>query len=77
MLPAMPRENEHLKVRFALPTTGEYVTSHAVVRWTRVQRGRARLACAVGLEFVGLDPRVRASIEKFVRIVGTEVERRV
>ena len=76
LLAEMPRSDTKVTVRFALPTTGEYVASQAVVRWTRVQRGRARLACAVGLEFVALDARARASIEQFVRIVGTEVERR-
>ena len=76
ILDAMPQSEALVNVRFALPTTGEYVASKAMVRWTRRQHGRARLACAVGLEFVSLDQRVGAAIEKFVRIVGTEVERR-
>jgi serine/threonine-protein kinase len=68
-----PRKDAHVNVRFALPTTGEYVTVGAIVRWTREQDGRARQLCAVGLEFVQLDPRMHDAIEKFVRIVGTEV----
>jgi serine/threonine-protein kinase len=76
MLSQMPALGANVKVRFALPTTGEYVISQATVRWTRMQSGRARLSCAVGLEFVDLEANARAAIEKFVRIVGTEVERR-
>jgi serine/threonine protein kinase len=75
MLPTMPRSDVRVNVRFALPTTGEYVTSQAVIRWSRVKRERTRLGCAVGLEFVALDPHVRAAIQKFVRIVGTEPDR--
>jgi serine/threonine-protein kinase len=73
LLAATPPSNARVAIRFALPTTGAYVKAEAIVRWTRPLQGRARLACAVGLEFIDLDPEVRGAIETFVRIVGTEV----
>jgi serine/threonine-protein kinase len=76
MLAEKPSDGALLNVRFALPTTGEYVTAKAVVRWTRSHAHGGQARCATGVEFVSLDARVRAAIEKFVAIVGREVERR-
>lgn len=76
MLTEVLPQGADVVVRFALPTTGEYVRAHATVRWCRKQEGRARTPCAVGLEFKELDARVKNAIDQFVRIVGQEVERR-
>ena len=58
-------------VRFASPTTGEMVTCNGVVRWMKV---REHAGMAVGIEFSYLDSRIREALERFVEIVGREVE---
>jgi serine/threonine-protein kinase len=57
--------------RFALPSTGEIVTVHGVVRW---MKPREHGAVAVGFEFVAMETRVREAIEQFVEILGRDVE---
>ncbi len=75
LLPTMPAQDARVQIRFALPTTGAYVATQAIVRWRRQQEGRA-LSCAVGIEFTALQADARAAIETFVRIVGQEMDRR-
>jgi hypothetical protein len=65
-----------VQVRFAMPMTGELLKAAAVVRWAKRRDVASRAPCAVGLEFVGLEPGVRAAIAQFVHIIGQEVERK-
>lgn len=76
MLPELVPQGAQVTIRFALPTTGEYVRAAAIVRWGRKSDARSKTPCALGLEFQDLDARVKNAIEQFVRIVGREVERR-
>jgi serine/threonine protein kinase len=57
-------------MRWALPTTGDLVVSHVVLRWAKDKPENPRAPCALGLEFVNADARVRAAIAKYVSIVG-------
>jgi serine/threonine-protein kinase len=58
-------------VRFASPTTGEMLTLPGTVRWMKV---REHAGTAIGVEFSYLDPRIREGLERFVDIVGRDVE---
>jgi hypothetical protein len=59
-------------VRFALPIEGKVVGCEVKVRWVRAARpdqpGGAR---AVGLEFVAAPEPLRASIARYVGLMGT------
>ena len=59
-----------VEVRFPMPANGALVTCAAIVRWVRPRTGAT--SCAVGLEFVALDPRIERALEQYVQIVGAE-----
>jgi c-di-GMP-binding flagellar brake protein YcgR len=63
---ALPKSDEIVRVRFALPTSGVVVEQQAHVRWVRDARGRA----ALGLEFLEAAPEVFESISKYVAIIS-------
>ena len=64
-------EGETVQVRFALPMEGNVVTCSAVVRWLRAARpDDAESPRAIGLEFVDLAPEVRASVARYVALIG-------
>lgn len=76
MLPESLEDGTQVQVRFALPMTGELLKAAALVRWSKRRDSAARMPCAIGLEFSGIDVRSRDAIAQFVRIVGGEDERR-
>ncbi len=57
---------EKVKIRFALPTTGNIATVAGVVRWLRDGRGRV----ALGIEFEGLLDEARTAIAMYVKHLG-------
>ena len=59
-------QEEHVKVRFALPITGKLLEVAAIARWVKMARGTG----AVGLEFVALAPDHLAVIENYVIAMG-------
>jgi serine/threonine-protein kinase len=59
---------EHVKVRFALPFSGQLVEVPAIARWVKMARGTG----AVGLEFSALAPDHLAAIENYVVAMGGE-----
>ncbi|HWZ91634.1 MAG TPA: PilZ domain-containing protein, partial [Polyangiaceae bacterium] len=61
-------QEEHVKVRFALPITGKLLEVPAIARWVKMARGTG----AVGLEFAGLAPDHLAVIENYVTAMGGE-----
>jgi serine/threonine protein kinase len=64
-------QDEKVNVRFALPMEGRVVSCPAVVRWLRAARpGDPESPRAIGLEFVDLLPEVRASIARYVELIG-------
>jgi serine/threonine-protein kinase len=66
-----PAIGARVGVRFASPTTGDMVTVNGVVRWLKA---REHAGMAIGIEFSYLDTRIREALERFVEIVGREVE---
>ena len=66
-----PGVGARASVRFALPSTGEIVAVHGVVRW---MKSREAGATAVGIEFTALDTRTREALDQFVEILGQDVE---
>ncbi|MEO6573049.1 MAG: serine/threonine-protein kinase, partial [Polyangiaceae bacterium] len=64
-------QGELVKVRFALPMEGRVVTCPTIVRWVRAARpDDPESPRAIGLEFVDLAPEVRASIGRYVELIG-------
>jgi tRNA A-37 threonylcarbamoyl transferase component Bud32 len=61
-------QEEHVKVRFALPITGKLLEVPAIARWVKMARGTG----AVGLEFAALAPDHLAVIENYVTAMGGE-----
>jgi serine/threonine-protein kinase len=57
---------EHVRVRFALPVTGELVELPATARWVKMARGTG----AFGLEFTVLAPEAHATITQYVTALG-------
>lgn len=69
--PRLSERNVRGAVRFALPIEGLVVSSDAHLRWVRSQAGAGTSGpCALGLEFVDLSPPVRASIARYVELMG-------
>ncbi len=67
----MCTQGENVNVRFALPMEGRVVTCPTVVRWVKAARpGDPESPRAIGLEFVNLAPEVRASIARYVELIG-------
>ncbi len=60
------KQDEMVKVRFALPTTGRIVELSACAKWVRNTRGTE----AVGLEFTSLPPDALEAIESYVTEMG-------
>lgn len=76
MLPEALPNGTQIQIRFALPMTGTLLKATAVVRWSKRRQVVAFAPCAIGVEFVDVDPEVREAIAQFVRIVGQDTERR-
>ncbi len=66
MLPQLVKAAAPVKVQLAVPLTGNIVVLDAVARWVRSGRGSGIL----GLEFVSLPDAVRASITRYVEMLG-------
>lgn len=63
--------NLQVGVRFALPMEGRVVSCDANLRWSRSQRGGGALGpCALGLEFIDPPAALRASIARYVQLMG-------
>ena len=63
--------NVRATVRFALPIEGLVVSVEAQVRWVRAARADAEDGPrAVGIEFVDPQPEMRASIARYVELMG-------
>ena len=58
-----------VQLRFALPTTGDMVTTQAVVRWVRGRNGSSRAASAIGFEFVDAPYPVRGALASYVALM--------
>jgi serine/threonine-protein kinase len=73
LAPDVPRPGVGARaaVRFALPSTGEVVQLHGVIRWVKPREGGAT---AVGVEFVSLPARVQQALEHFVKLLGQDFE---
>jgi len=65
MCPNALEQGEVVSLRFALPIDGRMVTVPTRVRWVRNVPNRA----ANGLEFIDLDPAIRAEIARYVSIM--------
>jgi hypothetical protein len=62
--PQVIEDAESIEVRFALPITGEVVTTPATSRWVRAAReGRG----AIGVQFLDLSPAARENIANYVQ----------
>ena len=60
-----------VSLRFAMPIEGHVVTCAANVRWVRASRaGDVQSPRAIGLEFVDLSPDLRASIARYIELMG-------
>lgn len=57
-----------VRVRFALPMTGEVIEIGATARWVKA----ARVTGAVGLQFTALPPQAHEIIERYVTMMGGE-----
>ena len=60
---------DSVQLRFALPTTGDVVTTQAVVRWVRGRNGSSRAASAIGFEFVDAPYPVRGALASYVALM--------
>ncbi len=61
---------EQAQLRFALPATGDVISTAAVVRWVRAREGTARAACAIGFEFVDPPNSLRAALASYIAIMA-------
>jgi eukaryotic-like serine/threonine-protein kinase len=63
---------ESCVLRFALPTTGEIISAHVVVRWVRGRAGGSdRASCAIGFQFVDPPTQLMSSIAAYVQVMCT------
>ena len=68
--------NVRATVRFALPIEGLVVSVEAQVRWVRAARADAEEGPrAVGIEFVDPQAEMRASIARYVELMGGDETR--
>jgi len=60
-------KEEHVQVRFALPSCGDMVSVGAIARWVRAARdGKG----AIGLQFEELTDAARQDIDTYVEFFG-------
>jgi len=68
LAPQAFEQAELVKVRFALPMTGQVIEIGATARWVKA----ARATGAVGLQFSSLPPEAHEVIERYVTMMGGE-----
>ena len=62
--------DERVQLRFALPTSGDIVTTGATVRWLRARNGSAKAACAIGLEFQDPTASLRGALASYISLMS-------
>jgi serine/threonine protein kinase len=68
LAPQAFEQAELVRVRFALPSTGQVIEIGATARWVKA----ARATGAVGLQFSALPPEAHEVIERYVTMMGGE-----
>jgi len=68
LAPQAFEQEELVRVRFALPTTGQVIEIGATARWVKA----ARVTGAVGLQFTSLPPDAHEVIDRYVTMMGGE-----
>jgi c-di-GMP-binding flagellar brake protein YcgR len=68
LAPQAFEQAELVKVRFALPMTGQVIEIDATARWVKA----ARATGAVGLQFAALPATAHEVIERYVTMMGGE-----